>query len=112
MSRTLAPVSRTLGLVLGIAAAAAACSKSNPPERHLARGDTLAREQKIGEAIAEYRQAARNDRNDARASHRLGLAYLRLGELSQAYSAFLEAVRLAPDNSDARLRLASVDLIL
>jgi tetratricopeptide (TPR) repeat protein len=98
-------------LVLGLAAAAAACSKNAALDQHLARGDTLAREQRIPDAIVEYRQAARNDDKNARASHRLGLAYLRLGELSQAYGSLLAAIKLEPDNSDVRLRLASIDLI-
>ena len=98
--------------VLALAAMATACSTNPAPSQHLSRGDTLASEQKFPEAISEYRQALRENAKDGRASHHLGLAYLRLGELIQAYDALLGALSAEPENADVRRRIATIDLTL
>jgi len=103
-----AAASRSLGIASALLFAG--CSKGGN-QQAIARADTLLKQQKLPEAVAEYQKAVAADNKDWQANARLGAARLRLGQLTQAYQNLLTARNLKPDNPDVRLDLATYYLV-
>lgn len=68
---------------------------------HLARGNAAAREGRLAEAEAAYRQAVASDAENPRAHQSLATVLLRRGNADAALEHFAAAVRLEPENARA-----------
>jgi tetratricopeptide (TPR) repeat protein len=97
---------------VSVFASATACSDSGSANQHVARGDSLATQKKLPEAIAEYQLALRVDDRNTKARHHVGLALLQMGQLSRAYDALVKSVDGDPGNPNLRISIATIDLIL
>ncbi|MCS6951557.1 MAG: tetratricopeptide repeat protein [Bryobacterales bacterium] len=102
---------RTAGAVLAaLVVLFTGCSRD--PElvkrRYVETGNKYFERGKYREASIMYRSALRKDARYGEAYYRLGLTYLKTGELQQAVGALRRAVELQPDNDDARARLADL----
>lgn len=95
-------------LVACLAAAIVSCSGSGEKKQILARADTLLIQERYPDAVNESRRALRMDEDDPRANRQLGLAYLELGELTQAYHFLLKARALEPNDVSVRLALGLI----
>ena len=95
-----------LGLLLLIG-----CARSPEAQkaRYLERGDQYAATEQYREAIIEYANVLRFDRDNARATRQLPV--YQLGELAQAYRYLLKAKEQAPDDPELRLKLGSIYLL-
>jgi tetratricopeptide (TPR) repeat protein len=62
----------------------------------------------LGEAIAEYQQAVRLNRDLPAAHCKLGMALERKGVLDEAVAAYREAIRVKPDSADGYYNLGIV----
>ncbi len=69
---------------------------------HLTRGNAAAREGRLAEAEAAYRQAVAADATNPRAHQSLGTVLVRRGNPQAALEHFGVAVRLAPENARAQ----------
>ena len=102
-----------LSAVLGLTAAScinyqqirAAEGHSTMAMADLNRGDTAG-------AITQAKKAVKSNRWDAKAWHALGLAYFAADESEEAETAFLKALKLQPDFSQAQLNLGGLYLEL
>jgi tetratricopeptide (TPR) repeat protein len=108
MSRVRAARHNVFVLVAYLTAAAIGCSGAPEKKQLLARTDTLMLQQRYREAINESRRVLEIDDNDSRANRQLGLAHLKLGELTQAYHFLLRAQALNPSDVSVRLSLGSI----
>jgi predicted TPR repeat methyltransferase len=79
-----------------------------PAELHHALGLQLAREQRLEEAVAEFRGCIRHDPEYAPAHCNLGLALEDLGRLNEAIEAMREAFRLRPQSTLIQYHLAAM----
>jgi tetratricopeptide (TPR) repeat protein len=102
----------------GVAAAAAvaftltACqSQEEKIATFMENGAGYAEADELGEAVIEYRNVLQLDPNHALAHFELAKAYLELGRGKDAYWELSEAVRLAPENVEARLTLGGLSMI-
>jgi tetratricopeptide (TPR) repeat protein len=84
-----------------------ACS-GDPSAAHLARGNVLVNTGHAGEAVAEYREAARLAPRRAAALERLGDTLYDLGRKDEALEAYREASRREPQAFTARIGAARV----
>jgi tetratricopeptide (TPR) repeat protein len=87
------------------------CSKESKMERHWSRAEKYFSENKFKEAIIEYKNVLQLEPKDAKARHRLGMAYLRVGQLREAFSEFVKAVDSDPENAEARIQLGNLYLL-
>jgi uncharacterized Zn finger protein (UPF0148 family) len=62
----------------------------------------------INERIHEYRQALKNDRDDATAHYGLGVAYFNLGLLDESIEELSQASRIMPENPHIQTQLGVV----
>lgn len=96
-------------LLLAVALAAAACSR---PEKeklaHIAKGKQYLQEKRYAEARIEFRSALQIDKKLPEAQFGLGEAALALGYVQEAAESYYEAMRLDPNNLDARVRVGSL----
>jgi tetratricopeptide (TPR) repeat protein len=69
---------------------------------HVNYGDTLARNGRIDEALAEYHKALEIDPRNADAHTNLGNALLVRGQLDEALAEYRKALEIKPDNAAAR----------
>jgi tetratricopeptide (TPR) repeat protein len=95
-------------LLSGLAAVMIGCSATGEKKKLLEHADTLMLQAKYPEAVKESRRVLQIDDNDHRANRQLGLAYLELGELSQAYHFLLRAQASNPEDGGVRLALGSI----
>ncbi len=82
------------------------------PQHSMARtylGVLLGRQGKLSEACTELERAVKADPTNAFAHYNLGVAKLELKRPEEARSHFSEALRLAPDYTDARKMLSQLD---
>jgi Flp pilus assembly protein TadD len=86
--------------------AQALASAPNSAELHLRYGQALERKGAGEQAIAQYREATRLNRNDGRAHASLAIALGEAGSLTEAVSHFREAVRCDPNNGRFHFNLA------
>jgi tetratricopeptide (TPR) repeat protein len=75
------------------------------PGAHLNLGNVLRDKGQLDEAIAEYREVIRLQKDSAEAHYGLGLALKGKGQVDEALAAFREALRLKPDFAQARDQL-------
>jgi tetratricopeptide (TPR) repeat protein len=92
--------------------AALACNQS--PEarkaRHLERAQQYFNDNKLREAIIEYRNVLQIQPTNPEALKNTGLAHYELKEFAQAYGFLSRAKEVAPDDVDVRLKLANMYL--
>lgn len=70
-------------------------------------GTALAEQNRLDEAIVEFREVLRIDPLDADGHHNLGNALARQGRLEQAVAQFREALRIRPDHAKAHYDLGT-----
>lgn len=80
---------------------AAIASDTLNPLAYAAKGDYLRDRDRLGEAIALYREAARKDPQYDQAYFNAGLLYLELDSIGPAYEQFDLAIKVAPLNVQA-----------
>jgi tetratricopeptide (TPR) repeat protein len=87
---------------------AAGCSKS--ARQFIDRGNQAFSAGKYDDAALNYRNALKKDARSGEACYRLALTDLKLNKTSDAYQMFLQAVSLNPQNTDAKVQLATLSL--
>ncbi|MBW2698120.1 MAG: tetratricopeptide repeat protein [Deltaproteobacteria bacterium] len=90
-------------------AAEIAASLSEPAYRHLLEGAVLLRRGEPKAALARFDAGLRLWPNNAGARYLAGMAAQELGDRNRAMAEYREAVRVAPDETDAALRLAEMN---
>ncbi len=79
-------------------------------EDYLARGNEFFEQEKLDEAVLQYRKAIQKDANYGEAWRRLGLLERKRNQPQPAYAALSRAVELLPDNAEVRVELADLAL--
>jgi tetratricopeptide (TPR) repeat protein len=96
-------------LLFAFALFPSACSS---PEKeklaHIAKGNEYLKEKHYAEARLEFRSALKIDKKLSDAQFGLGEASLALGYVQESAEAYYEAMRLDPNNLDARVRVGSL----
>ncbi|MBZ5580236.1 MAG: tetratricopeptide repeat protein [Acidobacteriia bacterium] len=87
---------------------AVSCGKS--PARLVEQGNQAFKAHKLDEASIDFRKAIQKDANFADAYFGLGQVLLQKGNAPQAYAAWSRAVELAPQNLEAKQKLADLAL--
>lgn len=98
---------RALGVII-LLVFAAGCGKN--PRQLVDAGNHALQAKKYSEASIDFRKALQKDPNSADAYYGLGQIFLHDGKASQAYTALNRAVELAPQNLDAKQKLANLVL--
>jgi type IV pilus assembly protein PilF len=90
-----------------------AVAAGNPrnPVVHLSLGRVWFAMEKTEQAITEYRKALDIYREYGAAHYYIGLAYLKLNNVTGARASFKEAVRIIPDTDQGRSALEYLDLL-
>src|SRR5690242_12962996 len=103
-------IARVGTVFLMIALVLAGCSRSPEAKkaRYLERGNRYFKQEQYREAILEYRNVLRIDQKEPAATRQLGLAHYQLGQLGVAFRYLTQAQQLDPDNTEVRLKLASI----
>jgi len=99
------PILITLIVVAFLTAGFLGCSQEAKLARHWKKAEKYISENKINEAIIEYKNVVQLNPKDAQAHYKLGLAYLRVRNPQAAFSEFSKSVNLDPNLNDARLQL-------
>ena len=87
-----------------IALAAVGCqSDAERAAEHMQRGEALLKEQKLDEAVIEYKNATKLAPNDANAHYGLARAHLAKKDARSAYWELQETIRLDANNVQARI---------
>ena len=81
-------------------------------ERYLESGDSYLAEEKLAEAIIEYRNAVRQDPLSFDARNKLGNLLAQVGDLGNATSQFASAADLRPQGPDAHIKAGSFLLVV
>ena len=89
----------------------AGCTQEAKKERHWGRGEKYFAENKFKEAIIEYRNFIKLAPNDPKAYYKLGLSFLRSGQIRDAFPILTKAVELDPEQADARIQLGNLYLL-
>lgn len=112
MSRPVGFRSRAL-LIIVMLSLLAGCARSPEAKkaRHLERGDRYFQQEKYREAVLEYRNVLRIERDNTQAIRQLGLAYYQLGEMGHAGPYLLRTQQLEPENLETRLKLGRLYLL-
>ena len=98
-------------LFLAVSLVLTGCTKEQKMERHWKKGEQYFTENKLKEAILEYRNVVQIDPNNAKARYKLGLSYLRMGMLREAYGEILKTVEIDPQMLEARNQLGGLYLL-
>jgi tetratricopeptide (TPR) repeat protein len=103
---------KLLGIVLlsTIAALSTGC-QTDPNVRkvkYLASGDRYKAEGKYREAVIQYSNALKADKNFAKAHYALGSVYAHLGSYDAASRELVRTIQLQPDNVQARIDLGNL----
>ncbi|HMV48549.1 MAG TPA: tetratricopeptide repeat protein [Blastocatellia bacterium] len=99
----------TLALIFTFALLTPACSSPEQEKlAHVAKGQEYLKEKRFAEARLEFRSALKIDKKLPAAQFGLGEAGLALGYIQEAAEAYYEAMRLDPNNLDARVRVGSL----
>ncbi|HDN79272.1 MAG TPA: tetratricopeptide repeat protein [Chloroflexi bacterium] len=77
-------------------------------EDHIEKGIEYARQGKLDEAVAEFKEAIRLEPDNAKAHYNLGLVYDKQGQFDQAIAEYKEAIRLDPNHVPARNNLGGI----
>ena len=95
-------------LVLAIIVPLSACSRDPETAKrdHVARADSYVEQNKLPEAVIEYRNAINLDARFGEARFKLGNVYERQGDVPKAYNEFVRAADLLPDREDVQVKAA------
>ena len=97
-----------------VAALAGACSldPQQAAQRYLASGDAYLSEEKISEAIIEYRNAVQKDPLSFEARNKLGDVLAQVGDLGNAATELVSAADLRPEDPDVQVKAGSILLVV
>ena len=98
----------TVFLMIALVLAGCARTPEAKKARYLERGNRYFKQEQYREAILEYRNVLRIDQKEPAAIRQLGLAHYQLGQLGVAFRYLTQAQQLDPDNTEVRLKLASI----
>ncbi len=98
----------TVFLLIALVLVGCARTPEAKKARYLERGNRYFKQEQYREAILEYRNVLRIDQKEPAATRQLALAYYQLGQLGLAFRYLSQAQQLDPDNTDVRLKLASI----
>jgi len=101
-----------LALSVALAAVQGCRSDEERLDEFMARGLAYAKEGKIEEAIIEYKNVLQIDPNHGQAHDRLAIAYMEVEKPRESYWEMSEAVRLDPENIEARLRYGTLSFAI
>lgn len=103
LSAAVLSASLALGLATG-------CSRDPNKQKHkyLESGKRYANDGKLKEAIIQFSNALKVDRNFADAHYELSKVYLKQGSPLTAYAELMRTVDLAPSNQEARIELGNL----
>ena len=87
------------------------CSKESKIERHWKKGETYFSENKLKEAVIEYKNIIQLEPKHSKAYYKLGMAYLKMGMIREGYVALTKAVEINPDMVEARNQLGGLYLL-
>ena len=87
------------------------CSTEAKKERHWKKGEQYSSENKLPEAILEYKNVIQLDPKDTKARFKLGLTYLKAGLVREAYAEISKTVELDPGMIDAQNQLGYLYLL-
>ena len=87
------------------------CSKEARIERSWNKAESYFAENKIREAIIEYKSVIKLEPKHAKAHYKLGVCYLQLGMAREAYAELSQAVTLDPNIIEARNYLGALYLL-
>ena len=104
------PSMRGLLIVLVISISSSANSSDEKKARHLKRGEEYLAEGKRQEAIIEFLNVIELDENDPIATQRLAVTLYDTGQLEPAFHYLQRAAELVPDDTDIRVKLATLYL--
>ncbi|WP_169704296.1 tetratricopeptide repeat protein [Candidatus Kuenenia stuttgartiensis] len=90
-------------LLLSMVCISFACGKR---EKHIERANTLAKENKLEEALSEYTKAIESDKSSEIAYYGRGDVYFKLGKLEDAAKDFRSAIDIKPGFIEAHKKLA------
>src|SRR5215475_8912316 len=92
--------------------ASTGCSRdpNKQKQKYLESGKRYASEDKLREAIIQFSNALKVDRNFDDAHYELSKVYLKQGSALPAYAELLRTVDLAPNNVQARIDLGNMQL--
>lgn len=97
-------------LLVGIAISLQGCGRS--PRAHeaafLKKGEILAGQRQYARAILEFRNAIQATPKDAEPYYRLGIVYMHVGDLFNAFRAFYKATELNPRYAPAQIKIAEL----
>jgi putative PEP-CTERM system TPR-repeat lipoprotein len=99
-------------VLLAVLLPLAACSRDPEARKrdHVARGDKYVEQNKLAEAVVEYRNAISIDARYGDARWKLGQVYERQRDLPNAYRQYVRAADLLPDNDEVQLRTGQFQL--
>ncbi len=95
-------------ILLAATLAATGCGRS--AKQYVDRGNQLFAAGKYEDAAINYRNAIKKEPNSGEANYRLALALLKQNKVSDAYQTLIRAVDLSPQNTQAKVELASLSL--
>ena len=106
----MSPSARIATVFLMLALVLTGCARSPEAKkaRFLERGNRYFKQEQYREAILEYRNVLRVDQKEPTATRQLGMAYDQLGQMGLAFRYLTQAQQLDSDNTDVRLKLASI----
>ncbi|MCK7506644.1 MAG: tetratricopeptide repeat protein [Desulfobacterales bacterium] len=87
------------------------CSKESKIERHWKKGETYFSENKLKEAVIEYKNIIQLEPKHSKAYYKLGMAYLKMGLLREGYASLIKTVEINPDMVEARNQLGGLYLL-
>ncbi|MCE9614638.1 MAG: tetratricopeptide repeat protein [Lentisphaerae bacterium] len=90
---------------------AAGCSSEARRARHLERGERYLAAESYEEAIIEFTNVLHSDPTNAVATRSIGMAYLKIGNLTPAFVYLRRAADLTPHDDDLQLQLGTLYVI-
>lgn len=102
-----------VAVLAAVLAPLTACSQDpeSAKRAHVARADRYVAENKLPEAVIEYKNAINIDARYGEARYKLGDTYERQGDRQRAYGEFIRAADLLPGREDVQLKAASYLLL-
>src|SRR5687768_11649016 len=97
---------RVSAVCLLLLAVVSACGSGKTKEEYLASGDKFFKEDKVPEAVVEYRNAIAIDPQYGRARAQLAEAYIKQNDLPRAMAESIRAADLLPDDEKLQLQAA------
>jgi len=101
-------LNRNLLVVIALASSVLSCSPTKTTEEYLLSAEKYVAEKKYNEAIISFKNAIKNDPENAEARYQLGSSYLTLGSYRSAEKEFLTAQELDFNEELLAIKLAPV----